>query len=93
MSKHTPGDYPYIRRWGELMGSNSYYIEEEIKRARADGAPQTAIYKLPDNKMARELPEGGLIRWARIENVSNIHTRHYFTSRGWMKPDWTVPDA
>lgn len=37
-------DYLYIRAWCRLMGSYAYYTEDEIARARADKAPQTAIY-------------------------------------------------
>lgn len=36
-------DYPFIRVWGELMGSMDYYIESEINRARKEGAPKNAI--------------------------------------------------
>lgn len=35
-------DYPYIRAWGKLMGSYRYFIEDEIDRARSEGAPLNA---------------------------------------------------
>ena len=41
-------DYLYIRAWGRMMGSFDYYIEHQVAEARADGAPQTAIYKDTD---------------------------------------------
>jgi hypothetical protein len=37
--------YPYIRAWGVLMHSYSYYISEQVVEAEKDGAPQTACYK------------------------------------------------
>jgi hypothetical protein len=38
-------DYPYIEAWGKLMHSYPYYIAGEKERARADKAPQDALYK------------------------------------------------
>ena len=37
--------YRYIRAWGEMMGSREPYIRNQIARARAEGAPPTAIYR------------------------------------------------
>ncbi|MEB3023034.1 MULTISPECIES: hypothetical protein [Mycolicibacter] len=41
-------DYQYIRRWGRHMGSLDYYINDEIERARTDGAPANAIFRRDD---------------------------------------------
>ena len=38
-------DYPYIRAWGRMMGSNWSYVEDQMARARVDRAPADAIYK------------------------------------------------
>jgi hypothetical protein len=38
-------DYKWIRAWGRMMGSYDYYINGEVERARADRAPQNAIFK------------------------------------------------
>jgi hypothetical protein len=38
-------DYPFIRKWGQLLGSHDYYIEDQIEEARLDGAPAKAIYR------------------------------------------------
>ena len=38
-------DYEWIRKWGRFLGSYKYYIDDEVARARADHAPQNAIYK------------------------------------------------
>lgn len=77
----TNSPYPFIERWGSMMGSFPYYITDQIAQARHDKAPPTAIYKTAGGK------------WRTIEEVTSDGTRHYFCSRGWMKPDWTVTDA
>ncbi len=38
-------NYIYIQAWGRMMQSYPYYITDQIKLARADNAPVTAIYK------------------------------------------------
>jgi len=37
--------YHYIRAWGEHMGSYPYYINDQIAKARTQGAPENAIYE------------------------------------------------
>lgn len=73
-------DYPYIRAWGEMMGSFRPYILGEVDKARRTGAPHTAIYERDGT-------------WHTIEGVTNGETRHYFMVRGLMTPDWEVPDS
>ncbi len=37
-------DYPYIRLWGfHIMGSDAYYVLDQVERARADKAPPNAV--------------------------------------------------
>jgi hypothetical protein len=72
-------EYVYIKRWGECLGSFPYYIADQQAKAAAEGAPLTAIYHRDG--------EG----WHTIEQVTNANTRHFFTVRGWMTPEWTVP--
>lgn len=36
--------YPYIRAWGQIMGSHAYYINDRIEDAQLDGAPENAVY-------------------------------------------------
>lgn len=43
-SKPNHKTYDCIRRWGYHMGSEPYYINDVIERARAMDAPSTAIY-------------------------------------------------
>ena len=37
--------YPYIRAWGQYLGSHSYYIEAQKEEAEKDNAPGTAFFK------------------------------------------------
>ena len=39
------GAYPYIRAWGQLMGSDPSYILQQIALARAERAPANAVYR------------------------------------------------
>ncbi len=42
--------YPYIRAWGENIGSMRYYIDMQIEYATRDNAPHNAIYQDLENK-------------------------------------------
>lgn len=81
-------DYLYIRAWGYILGSDRYYIDDEIKKAREDNAPQDAIYVKHnfDSSAPRE--------WIRYESVTSWHTHSrmeaYFESKGWA---YTTPTA
>lgn len=50
--------YPYIRVWGERLGSYPYYIEAQKEEAAKDNAPGTAVYKNAQG------------RWVLVENLS-----------------------
>lgn len=41
-------EYVYIQAWGRMLRSFDYFINAEIDRARADGAPATAVYRNAD---------------------------------------------
>jgi hypothetical protein len=58
--------YETIRRWGRHMGSMSYYIVEEIQRAKDTNAPPHAIYRKyePDGS-------GWAGKWAVAEDISD----------------------
>jgi hypothetical protein len=60
---HIANDYPYIRSWGRIMGSFRYFVEDEIDRARVDGAPQNAIHRKDDGT------------WATTDDVRSDETR------------------
>ncbi len=72
MPKPAPQDYPYIRAWGWMMGSDRYYIEQEIETARADKAPEDAIYWRFENETERT----GAHVWHRFADVTNPSTTH-----------------
>lgn len=53
-------DYWAIAVWGEMLGSYSYYVEAQQKKALEEGAPLDAIFKRHDGSgwaRASELPE------------------------------------
>lgn len=37
--------YPFIRAWGRYTGSYQYYIDAQVALARAEYAPEDALYK------------------------------------------------
>jgi hypothetical protein len=58
------GDYPYIRAWGEMLGSSDAYITEQVEQARRDKAPANATY--------RDRNAG---RWSTTDDISSQGTR------------------
>lgn len=56
-------EYPWVRKWGALLGSHPYYIERQVHQAREEGAPQDATHRNHD---------GG---WYTIADVKNNETR------------------
>jgi len=45
-------EYIWVRRWGRLLGSMSYYIEEQVRLARLEKAPPDAIFRRDDHSWA-----------------------------------------
>lgn len=68
-------DYVYIRAWGQMLGSNQSYIDDEVGRARADGAPSNATYRRQDGT------------WSCFTDVTSATTidaiNRITESRGW----------
>lgn len=58
--------YKAIEAWGRMMGSFQYYIEGQVTKARADNAPEFAIYKHDDGT------------WHTLADVTNPETIRYF---------------
>jgi hypothetical protein len=56
-------DYIYIRAWGEMMGSENYFVRNELATAKEDKAPGNAIFKRDDGT------------WATIEDVASGNRR------------------
>ena len=61
-------DYPYIRKWGKMVGSMKYYIDQEVERARQENAPQNAVYR------GSEYSPEQKGRWITIDEVTNPDT-------------------
>jgi hypothetical protein len=69
-------DYACIRAWGKMMGSYRYYIQSQISLARAEGAPDDAIYRRQDGT------------WARLREVENSDTKRWVENEvGIMKAE------
>ena len=64
-----PSDYIWIARWGQLMASMPYYIQNEQLKAFVQNAPLTAIYRDGD----------GI--WHVAERIENAATKEYMRSR------------
>ena len=62
-------DYIWIRKWGQLVGSEGYYVNGQIEQAKLDKAPATAIYKQPDGTWVtvEDALRAGLIAGAKRE--------------------------
>ena len=56
-------DYKWIRFWGQYMGSQSFYVDAQVERAKKERAPANAIYRDTD----------GWKTTAQIENQSAIN--------------------
>ncbi|ORW08468.1 MULTISPECIES: hypothetical protein [Mycolicibacter] len=59
-------DYPYIRLWGQRMGSFQYYIDDQIEQAREDGAPANATHRYLDGT------------WATTDDITDPAVRKQF---------------
>lgn len=66
--RHLPSDYVWIKAWGNMMGSQPYYIEGQQRRASEDGAPVTAIYGRDGD-------------WQTLATITNQRARDYLL--GW----------
>ncbi len=58
----VPDDYVGVWAWGDYMGSHSYYIEQEQRKAVRDRAPLDAMYY-----------SDGLRRWVCVSDLSESH--------------------
>ena len=56
--------YPYIVAWGWMLGSKSYFVDDECWRAEQDGAPTDAVYKSHSTG-----------EWVRVGELQNAEAR------------------
>lgn len=61
MNEHK--DYPGIRAWGAMLGSDLAYIDIQVKRARRANAPQDATYEMDNGA------------WATISDIKDLENR------------------
>jgi hypothetical protein len=61
-------DYLYIRAWGQSLGSTNSFVEEEVRKARRDHAPKTAIFQRQDKT------------WATFEEIERPKTKEEIAS-------------
>jgi len=66
-------DFPYIRLWGRMMGSMSYYIEDQLRLARRTNAPVNATYYREGHPRNNG--------WQTTDDISNWQTRRYLGLR------------
>ena len=64
-------DYQAIRRWGSILGSQNYYIENQQAMALKDGAPITVIYKKDEGWVLAESIVNGDLREIILNGSKN----------------------
>lgn len=62
-TKLYPFDYPFLRAWNRMMGSNADWSAARVALARRENAPADAIYLNHDGQ------------WERYANISSFMTR------------------
>ena len=58
-------EYPYIKAWSKWLQSGDVWAETQVARARADSAPNDAIYYAPEDA-----------RWIRASEITNGNIRN-----------------
>jgi hypothetical protein len=56
-------EYEWIRKWGRMLGSYQYYIDDQIALARREQAPANAVHKNQDG------------RWVTTDEITNVEAR------------------
>lgn len=76
--------YPFIRAWGQILGSNVWYIDDEIARAKKAGAPARAIYP----KHANDGSGQKTGEWATVDDIANSDTKARVEKIVASHPEW-----
>lgn len=63
--------YPYIVAWGKMIGSMDYYINDMVRQAEKDGAPEDATY------VKNVTSDNATGKWSTMDGVVNANTRIY----------------
>lgn len=62
-------DYKWIRHWGAMMGSQPFYVDAQVERARKEHAPENAIYRDLDGwKTTADISSSDTVR--RLESIA-----------------------
>ncbi len=64
--KELGEDYPYIVKWCRHMGSFDYYTINQLRLAKTENAPATAIYRSADDGV-----------WQLAESIKNEDVKHW----------------
>lgn len=62
-------DYPYIRVWEHINFGSPQDAESMVRRARAEGAPETAVYVGLSKDPAHPSGSGNQV-WVTLEDLS-----------------------
>lgn len=73
----SASDYPYVVKWGNMMGSSPEYIKGQVALAWVDNAPKNAVYKTSEYDYRGE-------RWITLDEVTNAEA---FIKMGLPVPD------
>jgi hypothetical protein len=94
MPKDTTIDYPYLRAWGQSIGSSTSYINDRLVEARADHAPRDVIFHrdTPSHDGRPEYPAASGRVWRRYDHwAMPPMTREHMT--GYLKQYGVDPAA
>lgn len=66
-----PSEYKMIERWGVMLGSRSYYIDQQQAIAASENAPLNATFRRSNGKWATtdEITEPETRRVMRLDEV------------------------
>ena len=84
MSRGYPTNYPYLRAWGDLMGSKPFYIRDQLIEAADEQAPQDAVYKCDHSLAGMKSPCGHgqtESHWVTINEIQRSDTRYNLEQR------------
>lgn len=62
-------NYPLIRAWHHMSGSFDYYIQDQVRQAEEEKAPQDAIFRNPRDNT-----------WMRFPDIRNPETKERVAS-------------
>lgn len=61
--------YPYIVAWGKILGSNSWFVEEQCRKADKENAPTDATHQKFDSDGWSRIGELSADMQAQLKNL------------------------